>query len=252
MSATNEKNAMVPAEGFAALAGMDTLMEEMGDELQGLEFSLDKVKFPSAGSTAFAIPTPDGEDSDMVKELVCVITHQHPAFAFYATDFTGGHAAPDCSSIDGKVGYGVSGGTCRNCPKNQYGSGKNGKSKACQNKRMLYVLREGELFPIMLLLPPGSLKAFTNYVKSLLSRGLRVYQVVTKITLKKVRNDDGIEYSQAVFKMERPLTPEERAAVLPVCETAKAYSLRMTPDTIADDDVPFVDAETGEIVTPLN
>ncbi|MGO5338085.1 hypothetical protein ACTQZS_15010, partial [Bilifractor sp. LCP19S3_H10] len=47
---------------------------------------------------------------------------------------------------------------------NKFGSGGN-KSKACKNRHMLYLVREGEIFPVVISLPTGSLKSFTDYVK---------------------------------------------------------------------------------------
>ena len=131
----------------------------------------------------------------------------------------------------------------------KFGSGE-GQSKLCKNKRMLYILREGELFPITLSLPTGSLKSFTNYVKSQLSRGRKLNQVVTKITLKKATNASGIAFSQAVFAFERMLTAEERNAVAGVSETVKAYAANLTTASLIDDE-PLVDPETGEIIEPL-
>ena len=40
------------------------------------------------------------------------------------------------------------------------------KVQGLQNRRMLYILREGELFPIMLALPTSSLKEFSQYAAS--------------------------------------------------------------------------------------
>ena len=50
----------------------------------------------------------------------------------------GGSNPPDCGSFDGITGTGTPGGICKNCPFNQFGSGE-GKSKACKNRRMLYL-----------------------------------------------------------------------------------------------------------------
>ena len=115
---------------------------------------------------------------------------------------------------------------------------------------MLYILREGELFPITISLPTGSLKSFTNYVKSQLSRGRKLNQVVTKITLKKATNASGIAFSQAVFGFGRMLSAEERAAVAGVTDTVKTYVANLTPASLIDDE-PLVDPETGEIIEPL-
>lgn len=146
------------------------------------------------------------------------------------------------------TGIGTPGGDCQNCPYNKFGSGE-GQSKLCKNKRMLYILREGELFPITLSLPTGSLKSFTHYVKSQLSRGRKLSQVVTKITLKRATNASGIAFSQAVFAFERMLSAEERSAVADVSDTVKAYAANLSPASFIDEE-PQVDAETGEIIEP--
>lgn len=125
-----------------------------------------------------------------------------------------------------------------------------GRASCVKNKRMLYILREGELFPITISLPTGSLKSFTNYVKSQLSRGRKLNQVVTKITLKKTTNASGIAFAQAVFGFVRMLSAEERAAVAGVTDTVKAYAANLTPASLIDDE-PLVDPETSEIIEPL-
>lgn len=236
-------------EGFAALGNREFLEDAMADECQGLEFSFDRVKLPAGGGTAFEVPSAEGDDPEMVKDITGVIVVNHPAYALYRSKYAGGNNPPECGSFDGKKGIGNPGGECARCPFNQYGSGE-GQGKMCKNKRMLYILREGELFPLTLSLPAGSLKSFTNYVKSQLTRGRKVSQVVTRITLKKASNASGIAYSQAVFSFERMLSPDERSAVAEVAETVKAYAANLTPAALADDEPPF-DPETGEVIEPL-
>jgi len=82
--------------------------EAMADEYAGLEFSIDRIKLPGGGGTAFEVPSEDGEDTEPVKDITGVILYNHPAYAYYASAFQGGHAAPDCSSIDGVTGVGPS------------------------------------------------------------------------------------------------------------------------------------------------
>lgn len=248
MSEKNQ-NELAVSEGFAALANQEVLNEALADDCQGLEFSFDRVKLPTGGGIAFEIPFSDGEDSEMAKDITGVIVYNHPAFAYYRDKYNGGNNPPDCGSFDGVTGIGNPGGSCANCPYNKFGSG-DGQSKLCKNKRMLYILREGELFPITLSLPTGSLKSFTNYVKSQLSRGRKLNQVVTKITLKKATNSSGIAFSQAVFGFVRMLTAEERTAVAGVTEKTRNYAANLTPTSLIDDE-PMVDPETGEIIEPL-
>lgn len=237
-------------EGFAVLANQNVLNEALAEDCQGLEFSFDRVKLPAGGGTAFELPSAESDDSEMVKDITGVIVYNHPAFAYYHNKYSGGNNPPDCGSFDGVNGIGNPGGNCADCPYNKFGSG-DGQSKLCKNKRMLYILREGELFPITLSLPTGSLKSFTNYVKSQLSRGRKLNQAVTKIALKKATNASGIVFTQAVFTFVRMLTVEERTAVAGVTETVKAYAANLTPTSFVDDE-PMVDPETGEIIEPLN
>ena len=247
----NENNEMTAANGFSELSGMNFLAEAMNDECAGLEFSLDRVKIPAGGMTAFEVPAGDGETSELQKEIDCVILLSHPANAYYRDTYKGGSNPPDCGTFDGVTG--TSAQLCKTCHNNQFGSGE-GKANACKKRRMHYILREHELFPMMLNLPTGSLRPFTKYVQSLLTMHKRPHQVVTRISLRKASSSSSIEYSQAVFKCVRALTPDEQANIDAMVSQVHgiAASLTMASMTPVDDpDNPFVDPETGEIIEPL-
>ena len=246
----NKKNMQTENnEGFAVLAQQEALSEIMAEDCQGLEFSFDRVKLPAGGGTTFEIPSAESEEGEMVKAITGVIVYHHPAYAYYRNKYAGGNNPPDCGSFDGRTGVGNPGGSCADCPYNKFGSAE-GQGKLCKNKRTLYLLREGEMFPLMLSLPAGSLKPFTQYVKSQLSKGRKLSSVVTKITLKKVVNASGIVYSQAVFNFERLLTAEERAALTSTVEMVKAYAANLTTASLAEDGgMPYTNA--GEVIEPL-
>ena len=89
-------------------------------------------------------------------------------------------------------------------------------------------MREGEQLPIILSLPTGSLSEFSKYVMRLLSKGKKTNGVVTKFTLKKAQNSGGINYSQAVFALDRELTAEELAAITPMSEQVKAMANKVS------------------------
>lgn len=249
-TANNEQTALT-AGGFAALANVGAL-NDATEDLAGLDLTFDRIKIPAGGSTAFEIPDGDSEEVNMVKEIVGVILLHHPAYAYYKDKYTGGSNPPDCGSFDGVNGTGDPGGACATCPLNQFGSGE-GQSKACKNRRMIYVLMEGELFPMVLSLPTGSLKEFTKYLKRQLSKGRKLNQIVTKISLKKATNSSGIAFSQAVFTFDRVLNEEEKAAIVVMTGSVKNYAANLTMSALAEgnDDAPFVDAETGEVIEPL-
>ena len=247
----NKATEVAVTSGFAALANAGVL-NDATEDLAGLDLTFDRIKIPAGGSTAFEIPDGDSEEVNMVKEIVGVILLHHPAYAYYKEKYTGGSNPPDCGSFDGVTGTGDPGGACATCPLNQFGSG-DGQSKACKNRRMIYVLMEGELFPMVLSLPTGSLKEFTKYLKRQLSKGRKLNQIVTKISLKKATNNSGIAFSQAVFTFDRVLNEEEKAAVAVMTESVKNYAANLTMAALAgvDEDASFVDAETGEVIEPL-
>ena len=247
-----KKNEALAAQntGFLALANAD-LGAMMAEELDGLDAGFERIKIPSGGSTMFEVPGEDGE-AEAEKEFSGVILYHHPLNAYYATKYTGGTNPPDCGSYDNVTGSGNPGGNCKACPYNQFGTGENG-AKACKNKRRVYILREGEMFPILLTLPTGSLKAFAKYVKTLLSKGKKTSAVVTRFALKKVTNASGIAFSQAVFAFDRDLTTEECAVITPISEQIKQYaaSIGFDAETGVSDGAPYCDPETGEVIETL-
>lgn len=217
------------------------------EELDGLSTTFDKVKIPAGGGLMFEVIGDDGSP-EPVKEIEGVILYHHATNSFYKEKYTGGNNPPDCGSYDGKIGEGNPGGSCGNCPYNQFGSGDNGNGKACKNKRRIFILREGEVFPIMLSLPTGSLKEFTNFVRRLVTKGKRSHTLVTKISLKKATSSTGIQFSQAVFSIKRNLNQDEVSAVLPLVDHIKELSKNIALDLDSDNAGSFiVDEETGEI-----
>lgn len=250
---TARGNNAAAISGYTQLASIN-MAEMMAEELDGLDTGFERIRIPSAGSTVFEVPGEDPAEPETVKEFSAVILYHHPLFAYYKTKYTGGNNPPDCGSFDGFTGEGDPGGVCRNCRFNKFGTGVNG-SKACKNRRRIYVLREGEIFPLLLSLPTGSLRELTRYLKRLLSKGKKSNSVVTRFSLKKATNSTGLAYSQAQFALDRVLSPEEHALIENLSEQVKAYSKQVVFDFdgTADEDVEelTVDPETGEVIEPL-
>ena len=241
------KNEMMNPNSYTALKDFN-LAEALTSELGGMDISFDRVSIPAAGGQAFEVPGEMPGETDMVKEFSGVILFHHPMFTYYRERFSGGNNAPDCGSYDGNIGVGNPGGPCATCPLNQFGSGENG-GKACKNKRRIYVLREGELIPILLVLPTGSMKEFSVYIKRLLAKGKKSNSVVTTFSLKKVTNASGIAYSQAQFAVDRFLTAEEMPFVQQMSDQVKSFATR-----VAYDEAPgeIIDPVTGEVFDPEN
>ena len=210
------------------------------EELSGLDNEFERIKIPAGGGTMFEFPSSNPDEPDMIKEFSAVILYHHPMYVFYSSKFNGSNNPPDCLSVDGITGVGIPGGKCINCPKNKFGSGENG-SKACKNKHQMYLLREGEIFPVVLSLPTSSNKEFSRYIKRLLSRGKKSDSVVTKFSLKKAVNKTGISYSQVQFSVARELDTKE-------IELIKNYSGQVKSYAQSKDNFQKVDITTGEII----
>ena len=236
--------------GFLALAEF-SMNEGMAEELEGLEGGFERIKIPAGGSTLFELPGDEPDKPENVKEFSAVILFHHPVMQYYKEKYTGGSNPPDCGSFDGIMGEGTPGGVCSECPLNEFGSGEN-NSKACKTRRRVFLLREGELFPMILSLPTGSMKEFSRYIKRLLSKGKKSNMVVTRFSLKKATNANGIAYSQAQFAIDRPLTSEEQLLITKLSEQVKSFSRNLGFDVEEPaENEPMVDPETGEIIEPL-
>ena len=203
------------------------VMQENLTELGG-NLNFPKVKIPSGGGLSFEVVNEEG-DAVPASELQGVILDFYPINAWWAEKFTGENNAPDCFSMDGKVGCGNAehqireGQTCVSCPKNQWGSDPDGgKGKACKNMFRVYLLQEGSVFPVLLTLPPTSRKNWEGYIQRLTDRLKLYYSVVTRVKLEKDKNAGGIQYSKAAFFKSADLTREEKAAL-------KAYAMALKP-----------------------
>lgn len=249
MSTKNTELTAMENAGFMALQNFD-FASVISEEMEGLNATFERIKIPAGGTTIFEIPGDDPNEPEAVKEFSAVILFHHPLNSYYKDAYTGGSNPPDCGSFDGMTGVGNPGGSCKTCPYNEFGSGESGNAKACKNRRRIYLLREGEIFPMILSLPTGSLKDFSRYLMRQLSKGNKSNSVVTRFSLKKATNNSGITYSQAQFAVDRKLTAEEYALISTLTEQVKALSQSVGYDI--DESIPDnVDPETGEVIEPL-
>ena len=221
-----KQNEIAVAEPIGYITKAVDLAELFSEELDGLRPSFEKIRIPAGGGICYEVPGADPENPDTVKEFHAVILYHHPMNSYYTEKFTGGSNPPDCSSLDGKIGVLKESGECRDCkdcPHVKFGTGENG-GMACKQKRRMYLLREGEILPLIMTLPTGSLSEFTKYVTRLVAKGKHANGVVTKFTLKKVQNSTGISYSQVVCAVLRPLTPDEMKNISSMTAQVKAIA----------------------------
>ena len=190
----------------------DILNENLDGE-QLTPSDLESVGVPAGGNTTWTINTVDGEVDTKSIDGILIMTNI--TRAYWESDFSGGGDPPACSSPNGKVGIGTPGGDCRACPLNQFGSAKDGegRGKACNEKRFLFMVTQDETLPIVIKAPAMSLKGAKKYLFGLTSKRKAMHSVYTRLTLEKDKNQDGIDYSRIVFtKIGEVEHPETSAA----------------------------------------
>jgi len=199
---------------FMVLANAQGAIEALKSNLEGETLSpmdLDRVSIPAGGGVTWCVPTLEGEEN--IPEIVGVIVGVQNCRAYWPGEFTGGGDPPDCVSEDNVTGVGDPGGTCKFCKFAEFGSDSRGKGQACKQIKRLFVLRPSSMLPLVVNLPPTSLKAGTRYLLRLAGNSLKYQAAVTRITLEKTKSSDGIAYSTAVFALAAKLDPTQAKAM---------------------------------------
>lgn len=243
------KDLVVKENNFMVASMNSDIAQAMSEEMDGLQIDFDRVKIPTGGGLAFEVPGDDPDSPDMEKELVGVIVDHHPVNAYWENKFEGQNNPPDCSSMDGKQGLNPNTGeirNCKTCPLNQFGSAEDGRGKACKNMHRVYLLRSGEMFPLLITLPPTSIKPLSNYIaKRVLAKGKRTTDVITKISLKKAQNSSGITYSQVQFAKVEDLDPAAAEQIRQYSQGIKAITRQVQIEQdedfepVDDSNIPF-------------
>ena len=192
----------------------DFSSEDLADDMEGLQLTMQRVKIPGGGNLQFEIRSDDPDNPDYERKLVGVILYHHLANAYWpeGSEYDD-NVPPFCQSFDGKQGYGEPGGVCAACAFNQFGSTANGSGKACKNMRQVYLLRSGEYLPLQLSLPPTSLRPFNDFMNlAFVARRRPSYSAIVEIGLKRAESG-GYTYSVATFRKVRDLEGKGLAAV---------------------------------------
>ena len=107
------------------------------------------------------------------------------------------------------------------------------------------------MLPILISLPPTSLRAFKDYVaKRLVVKGKRSSSVLTSIKLKKEKSADGIAYSSCVFTKAGDLTPAQIEQVKPTVAWIK--SVASTVPVVAEAEQPTVAQTDADGFAPVS
>jgi len=179
----------------ATAKAMEVMRANLGGELP-TPADFTRIRVPAGGGTTWEIPSIDG-DPESAKSIDGVIVYIARRRAYWAsTNLTG--EPPQCASNDCITGIGNPGGACEKCPFNQFGSatkgdGSMGRGKACKESKLIFLLRANQTLPDIVIVPPGSLRVIKSYQ---LKIGVPYWSIVTRLSLERVQNKDGIAYAQ--------------------------------------------------------
>lgn len=218
------ENALVPVTQYAVATSGGNVVDVLRENLRGEPLTaadLTIIKAPSGGATAWTVPTIDGDK--VVKDLVGIIVYQKMVRAYWSQTFDeSGGGPPDCMSLDAITGQGslppdvVAKNPvfrCAMCPYAQFGSGKD-KSQACRTNRLMFVVREGDMLPIVVRVSPGSLKTAKIFLTQLASAGRKPHSIVTRFALGPTKNANGVKYSQIVFTRAADVPQEAMPGII--------------------------------------
>lgn len=149
---------------------------------------LTTIHAPTAGGSTFSMKTLAGKIN--FEAVDGVVIHQNPNRQYHIKSFAEtGASAPDCYSPDGTIGIGCMAascnGICANCAMSQFTQGANGEnvSPLCKQYLTVFMMREDDVLPTLLMLPRTSLKPFRTYKIDLGKERRGLSSVITRFFL---------------------------------------------------------------------
>lgn len=247
----SRNTALAPIKDYAiATMSPAEIRESIAENLGGGTISvsdLDRVKFPSGGGLIWEVPGLDGVEP--AKELVGVIVYWRDNRAMWRQSIEegGSGSPPDCSGRlvelvagQGKtwLGKGNRDGDgdlgphdCGTCQYNEFGSADKGEGKKCKETRVVGILTEGAILPLIVNIPPTSLKAVRSFFLRLAGKRTPYWSVVTRIKLAEAQNKGGVKYAEGAFEvveaLEGPIKEQVRdyvAMIGPILDTVSAQA----------------------------
>jgi hypothetical protein len=175
------------------------------------------------GGERTVLPNPKDPDSPATSiDAVIINANQGLAKVFYMKGYdpeASEKQKPDCYSTDGLApasdAVNAQSKKCASCVHNHYGSAKQGKGKACSDTKRLAIAAVDQINePMLLRIPPASLKSLGEFIKFLDNRGCDFDQVITKISF-----DMEAESPKLTFKALGILDDKTAASVKEMAES---------------------------------
>ncbi len=85
--------------------------------------------------------------------------------------------------------------------------------QACRQAKNLFVLLPESYLPLVLVLPPSSLKPFKQFMLQLSAANVPIQEVMVRFGLEKSSNRSNIAFSLATFAVKERLTTDEAATI---------------------------------------
>ena len=166
-----------------------------------------------------------------------IILREIPVNIFYLSKYDPSKPVnPDCWSLGGIAPdvacAHIQSPECAPCKQNQFGTGtdqdgKRSKGKACRNARRLVLLVDGVDLPVLMSLPPTTIKTFNQYLKMLTSNVPPVPMFAVRTRFK---FDTTAEYPKPLMEFAEMLTAADYLEVreyrhsLEVAQALNAYA----------------------------
>ncbi len=207
--------ALVKASDFGIVKARSVEALQMAVEALGgrqlTAADLDKIRIPTGGGAFFQVPSITGE-SDAVKQIDGIIMLVTSPRAYWKNKYSGAGQPPDCHSVDSITGEFLDekGETvsrlCENCAFARWGSaldekGQPAPGQACKAMKFVFLHRpEDAVLPVILVLPPTSVRPLEQYLLRLASRAVPPYGVITRFSLVPAQSKAGQKYSKIELK----------------------------------------------------
>ncbi len=207
--------AIAGSGGAASVATMEANLETLGVA------DLPKVKVPSGGQTTWLVPNIVGDDeaTKTLRGVFCVYAQNGVLWPSEGEAPSG--TLPVLSTSDLRRAYRI-GDDLGDIEQEkldeaaipgefdaqgrpvvdwqklyycQWGTSARGKGKRAKERRIIGILREEDRFPLLVSVPPTSLRNVTNFVKALILQDVPHYKAVIELTLTKESsggNDYGV------------------------------------------------------------
>lgn len=224
-------------------AALDSL-SEAGESIGPSD--LIRVPTPTGGGVTWEVPTLTGE-SESCKELTGVLVYYQKCGVLWPSEEPTENASPvlrtwdlitaeqigvipdDMKPVLEKHRIDERHFRWDTLPYNQFGSGKAGRGKRVKEQRMMFILRPGDVFPILVTAQPGSLANVTSFIKRLPMSGVQYWGAIVSLGLEKSQNSSGQPFSKIAPRLAGKLSAEDAAIVKSTWTEPLSRMVRQAP-----------------------